>query len=122
MVDLGNYIFKYLNTGKITPEEQFTNDYVKDEYDSDHIHTATKLLRVLLDAKYETADLHKVMENKCQHLTMTHLNELLILMQKFEELFDGTLSTWKIDPLYFELKEDEKPICSRPYPVPKLHK
>ena len=28
MVDLGTYIFKVLNTGKITPEEFFTNAYV----------------------------------------------------------------------------------------------
>ena len=30
MVDLGAYIFKDLNTGKITPEESFTNAYVKE--------------------------------------------------------------------------------------------
>ena len=29
MVDLGSYIFKDLNTGKIIPEESFTNAYVK---------------------------------------------------------------------------------------------
>ena len=29
MVDLGTYIFKDLNTGKITPEESFTNAYVE---------------------------------------------------------------------------------------------
>ena len=28
MVNLGTYIFKYLNTGNITPEEYFTNAYV----------------------------------------------------------------------------------------------
>ena len=41
------------------------------------------------------------MENQCQHLTMTQRNELIKLLQKFEELFDGTLGTWKIDPVYF---------------------
>ena len=29
MVDLGTYLFQYLNTWKITPEESFTNNYVK---------------------------------------------------------------------------------------------
>ena len=52
---------------------------------------------------------------------MKQLNELLELLQKFEELFDGTLSTWKIDQLDSELKEDSNPICSRPYPVLKVH-
>ena len=116
------YIFKYLNTGKITPEESFTNYYVEEVYESDHVRTATKQLYVILYAKYEKSDLHKVMENQCQHLTMTQRNELLKLLQKFEELSDGTLYTWKIDPVDFELKYDSTLICSRPYPVPKVHK
>ena len=76
------------------------------------MHTATKLLRVILDAKYEKSDLHKVMENQCQHLTMTQRTELLQLLQKFEELFDGTIGTWKTDPVDFQLKQDTNPICS----------
>ena len=41
------------------------------------------------------------MENQCQHLTMTQRNELLKLLQNFEEFFDGTLDTWKTDPVDF---------------------
>ena len=44
------------------------------------------------------------MENQCQHLTRAQHNELLELLQILEELFDGTLGTWKIDPVDFELK------------------
>ena len=44
------------------------------------------------------------METNYQHLTMTQRNKFLKLLQKFEELSDGTLSTWKTDPVYFELK------------------
>ena len=40
----------------------------------------------------------------------------------FKKMFDGALGTWKTDPLEFEIKEDAKPICSRLYLVPKLHK
>ena len=50
------------------------------------------------------------METQCQHLTMIQRNELLKLLQKFEELFDGTLGTWKTDSVDFELKDDWKPI------------
>ena len=39
---------------------------------------------------------------------------------KNSKIFNGTLGTWKIDPVDFELKEDVKPICSRPYPVLKV--
>ena len=51
MVDLGEYIFKYLNKGKVTREELFTNYYAGEVYESEHVRTATKLLRVILDAK-----------------------------------------------------------------------
>ena len=52
---------------------------------------------------------------------MTKRNELLKLLQKYEELFDGTSGTWKTDPAYFELKQDANPICLQQYPVPKVH-
>ena len=61
------------------------------------------------------------METQCQHLIEKKCNELLKLLQKIEELFDGTLGTWKTDPVDFELKENAKPIFSRPYSVPKVH-
>ena len=37
-------------------------------------------------------------------------------------MFDGTLGTWKTYQLDSKLKEDANQICSRPYPVLKLHK
>ena len=59
----------------------FTKAYVREVYESEHVCTATKTLRVILDAKYEKADLHKVMENQCQHLTETQGSELLKFLQ-----------------------------------------
>ena len=37
-------------------------------------------------------------------------------------MFDGKLGTWKTAPAGLELKEHAKLICSRTYPVTKLHK
>ena len=51
MVDLGKYEFKYLNTRKITPEVQFTNNYSEEIHESEKVHTSTKQLRVILDNK-----------------------------------------------------------------------
>ena len=62
------------------------------------------------------------MKNKCQNLTETQHTELLKLLQKFEDFLDGTLGTCKKYPVKFELKYYVKPICSRPYPVPKVQK
>ena len=61
------------------------------------------------------------MKTQRQHLTMIKPNELLGLIHEFKELFDGTLRTWKIDPIDFELKEYATQICSQPYPLPKVH-
>ena len=53
--------FKYLNTGKITPEEPFMNAYTEDNYELEQIHPANKRLQVILYDKYEKENLHKVM-------------------------------------------------------------
>ena len=44
------------------------------------------------------------MKNQCQHLSEVQRNELLKLLQNFEEFFGGTIGTCKIDPVEFELK------------------
>ena len=60
------------------------------------------------------------METRCQYLTMTQRNELLKLLHKFVELFNGTLGTWKTNPVDSKIKK-LKPVCSQPYPVTKVH-
>ena len=47
---------------------------------------------------------------------------LLHLLKKFEDLSDGTLGTCKTTMIDLELKDDAKPVCLRPYTIPKLHK
>ena len=42
MVDLVTYVFKYVNTRKITPEELFTNAYVEEVYGLERVRNATK--------------------------------------------------------------------------------
>ena len=60
-------------------------------------------------------------KNQCQRFIEERRDKFIKLLQTFEELFDGTLGTWKTDPVDFELKENPKQICSRPYPEPKVH-
>ena len=61
-------------------------------------------MRVILDAKYVKAYLHKVMETQYQISTIIQHNEFLKLLQEFEEFFGGTLGTCKTYPVNFELK------------------
>jgi len=59
----------------------------------------------------------------CVHLTTKQQKQLLTLLQRFEELFDGTLGDWKTTPVSLELKEGAKPYhVRRPFPVPQVHK
>ena len=60
MVDLGMHKFKILNRGKFTPEESFMNSYTEDNYEQEQIHPDNKQLLVILYAKYEKANLHKL--------------------------------------------------------------
>ena len=72
----------------------FTNAYVKEVYESEHVRTATKQLRAILDAKYEKSDLHNVMETQCQHLTMTQRNDLLKLSGYLVQNFNISKQTY----------------------------
>ena len=62
------------------------------------------------------------MKNKYQKLTEGKWTYIPDLLQKLEYFYDGTLGTWKTDPVDFELKVSYKTIFSQPYPVPNLHK
>jgi hypothetical protein len=56
---------------------------------------------------------------ECTHLEQVERRQLLHLLQKYEDLFDGSLGTWKTDPIQLELKDPNvKPYYAKPYPVP----
>ena len=69
---------------------------------------------MILDAKYEQADLNKFVTKKWQHLNTKELERLLNLLQKYEDLFYGTLGTWDTTLVDLELRDDVKPVLLRP--------
>ena len=75
----------------------------------------------ILDAIYEKADLPKVVNKYCSHLSLHQCQKHIKLLQNFEELFDGTLNNWKTEPVQFELKPDAKPYHGRVFPVPHVY-
>ena len=80
--------------------------------------TDAERIQNIIESKYCPADLNKIVE-ECKHLTPEEQRQLLSLLQKYEDLFDGTLGTWKTDPIELELKDpDVKPYHAKPYPVP----
>ena len=44
------------------------NSYAEEINESEQVCISTKLLRLILDAKYEKVDLNRVMKNQCQNM------------------------------------------------------
>ena len=80
--------------------------------------TDAERIQGIIESKYTPADLKKIVE-ECTHLDNAEQRQLLKLLQKYEELFDGSLGTWKTAPIQLELKDPNvKPYHAKPYPVP----
>jgi hypothetical protein len=87
-------------------------------YAHDPSTTDAERIQNIIESKYTPADLNKIVE-ECTHLEKDEQRQLLRLLQKFENLFDGTLGTWKTDPVDLELvNPNVKPYHAKPYPVP----
>ncbi len=69
------------------------------------IEQATQRAMKILDANYKNADLQAVLQDNCTHLNSTKKEMLLELLNKFEQLFDGTLGHWRTKPVSFQLKD-----------------
>jgi hypothetical protein len=55
---------------------------------------------------------------ECTHLDKAETRQLLLLLQKYEDQFDGSLGTWKTDPIQLELKDpNARPYHAKQYPV-----
>ena len=80
--------------------------------------TDAERIQDIIESKYCPADLKKIVD-ECTHLTTEEQRQLLMLLKKYEDLFDGSLGTWKTDPIQLELKDPNvKPYHAKPYPVP----
>ena len=71
--------------------------------------SSTHRMRIILDAKYEKAELNKVMAEHCKHLRPKEQEIILHLLRNFEDIFNGTLGTWTTTPVHLELKDDATP-------------
>ena len=80
---------------------------------------STRRMHRIIDAKFKN-DLNKVITKTFQRLYTKEIEMLLKLLPKFGAFFDGTLGTWETAPVDLELKDDAKPVCLQPYPVPSV--
>jgi len=86
--------------------------------ESEILYEATERTKRILDAKYEAVTPQQIVDG-CDHLTQKEKEELLPLLEKFKELFDGSLGSWKGEKLSIEVKAEAKPYHARAFPIPK---
>ena len=88
--------------------------------DPERVKQATKRISEILDAKYEKADLEKIVSN-CPHLSHPQREQLLNLLKTYESMFDGTLGVWQGDPYNIHLKDQVVPYHGKAFKVPKYY-
>ena len=98
--------------------ERKLDDFEKEiQFMHDPDTTDIERIQRILDVKYAPADLEAEV-NKSEDMTKSQKEEMLQLLYKYEDLFDGKLGTWQTEPIELELKEGIKPYHAKPYPVP----
>ena len=107
-------------TGQSDLTKSEINEVVMQTAEPASTREATERMVKIPDSTYEKADLEQVVN--ASQMNSEEITLLLILIEDFEELFDGTLGDWATDPVYLELNPDYKPFNSRDYMVPRINK
>ena len=95
--------------------EQFEQELL---FAHDPVTTDAERIQNIVESKYCPADL-RTLTSECKLLNKSEQEKLYQLLNKFANLFDGTLGSWNTDPVELELREEHgKPYHSKPYPVP----
>ena len=85
------------------------------------VQQASNRVNKILDAKYEKADLPKIIKENCEHLNVNEKNSLLHTLLNFEGLFDGSLGEWQTKPVSVEIKPNVTPYHAKPFGIPQIH-
>jgi hypothetical protein len=80
----------------------FQDDYAKAS-EPEHVHAENKSQTRILDANYEEANLKEIMKS-ISTIDDIEGNKLLLLLRKYEHLFDGTLGDFETSEDRFDLK------------------
>jgi hypothetical protein len=70
-------------------------------YAHDRDTTDAERIQGIIESKYTPADLSKIVE-ECTHLEKAEQKQILLQLQKYEDLFDGSKGTWITDPIQLE--------------------
>ena len=90
------------------------------DHSNDGIESYTSTL--ILDAKYERADIDSVIEENCSHLLYNQRLDLATILRKNEKLFDGSLVHYPHDKMHIDLKPNAQPAYQQHHPIANTHK
>ena len=85
------------------------------------IKSSNECVSRILDACYQKADLASLVR-QVKTLNKVEQLKLLNVLEKYEDLFDGTLGAFKTKPIRLEVKPGELPYHAHPFQIPKIHK
>ena len=74
----------------------------------------------ILESRYEAADLNEVVEAQTS-IDGIRKGKFKSMLKRIKELFLGRKGKWKGEKVSIELKENAKPVQSKPYKVPHAH-
>ena len=80
--------------------------------ETDSTREATGRLFKTINSNYLKEDLKQVAD-KATQLNSEERTQLLMLLEDFEVLFDGTLGYWDIDPVNLEKNSGPEPFISK---------
>ena len=73
------------------------------------------------DADYKAADI-KDIEKNADNLTKEQKASVRNLVNKYKDLFDGSLGDFNVPPVKLEVKPGTEPVHSRQFPVTHIHR
>jgi hypothetical protein len=85
----------------------FQDDYAKAS-EPEHVHAANTHQTCILDANYEAADLKEIVKY-ISTIYDIERNRLLLLLRKYDYLFDGTLGNFETSDVKLDLKDNAEP-------------
>ena len=88
--------------------------------DPSNVEKASDRIKFILDAKYEKANLNKLVRDAI-YLDRAEQDKLLKLLKKYESVFDGTLGKWIGRPYNADLRKDAAPYHVKPYSIHKSY-
>ena len=103
IIDFKYQVTRWDNIGismnrKITNKKELNAVFEK-RMESTVVKEVTNQVTRILDAMYERADLNKIIETNCKHLSSIQQKLMLNLLKEFEPLLDGTLGTFQTNPV-----------------------